>query len=147
MSSWQADPLGRHQERMRDGGRWTDQVRDRGVVNTDAVGVGELGSIDHPSEGERSATPTPAEGPTHNGRTPTSAATIGSSARPLPGRRARPVKMVRNLLAIFGVAMIIAGYSYGHSTEFKVACVAHKVVGLDLGWFRNLICDAQFDLK
>jgi len=39
MSEWKPDPVGRHQERLHDGTRWTDQVRDRGVVNTDASGL------------------------------------------------------------------------------------------------------------
>ncbi|MCU1372339.1 MAG: ubiquitin--protein ligase [Ilumatobacteraceae bacterium] len=39
MSEWRADPVGRHQERLHDGARWTDQVRDRGIVNTDASGL------------------------------------------------------------------------------------------------------------
>ena len=39
VASWEPDPMGRHQERWHDGTRWTEQVRDYGVVNTDASGA------------------------------------------------------------------------------------------------------------
>lgn len=42
MAEWHPDPLGRHQERAHDGVRWTDQVRDYGIVNRDAADLRTL---------------------------------------------------------------------------------------------------------
>lgn len=33
---WAADPMGRHEQRYWDGGKWTSQVRDGGVPSEDA---------------------------------------------------------------------------------------------------------------
>ena len=152
MTTWYQDPTGRHQERLHDGVIWTDQVRDRGVVNSDPVGLAA------PATAIASAPIAPP------GRVPvvvpTQAAVAGSGVGAAPSVdpaarrngsgplfRFRPFRAIRNILAILGVASLIATYSYGHSTEFKVECAAHKLLDLDMGWFKNRICDANFDIK
>jgi hypothetical protein len=57
------------------------------------------------------------------------------------------VGWVRNVLAIVGLVMIVSGCIYGHSSEFKLQCAAHKVVGFDMGWFQNVLCDVEFDVR
>ena len=56
-------------------------------------------------------------------------------------------KLVKVSLGLFAIAILLAGYFYDHSDEFKVKCGAHKAFGYDMGAIQNTICDLDFTLK
>lgn len=88
------------------------------------------------------------------------ASVAGSTAARPPKRQHEPARgllavgavangiwmLIVGLFAVAGLGLVAGGWIYGHSTEFKTECVAHKLVGYDMGSVRNLICDGEFDI-
>ncbi len=56
-------------------------------------------------------------------------------------------RMVKTLLALAGLALLGGGWAYGHSTTFKVECLGQKLGIAQMSFPKNIICDADFDLK
>jgi hypothetical protein len=77
-------------------------------------------------------------------------ASTGSYA-PRRGSVATParavVSTVKFVVGAVGIAFLIGGWAYGHSTTFKIGCLAQKVGVAEMPFPKNIICDAMFDLK
>ena len=85
MAEWRADPVGRHQERLHDGTRWTDQVRDRGVVNTDASGLETVQAPVRSGPVESAAPLVPPSGPADRSSGTGGFGKVGAAPPPPPG--------------------------------------------------------------
>jgi len=56
-------------------------------------------------------------------------------------------KVVKVSIGLVAIAIVLAGFIYDHSSEFKVKCAAHKAFGYDIGAIQNIVCDLDFTLK
>ena len=56
-------------------------------------------------------------------------------------------KILKMAVIAFGLAMLLGGWAYGHSTEFRVECTLQKEGIIRMHFPKNIICDGMFDLK
>jgi hypothetical protein len=70
-----------------------------------------------------------------------------------PPRRTRPGsegpsigRIVWTVLGLITLVVIISGFVLGRSAAFKEECFAHKVTGQSIGWYKNLVCDTDFNI-
>ena len=56
-------------------------------------------------------------------------------------------RTIKFAAVVFAIVVLIGGWLYGRSDGFRLECVAHKSAGYDMGTLKNLICDANFQIK
>jgi hypothetical protein len=54
----------------------------------------------------------------------------------------------KGLLVIFGLFLLVGGWTYGHSPDFRVRCAFQKLGDTSaLSFPKNFLCDAMFDVR
>jgi hypothetical protein len=44
------------------------------------------------------------------------------------------------------IIVMVAGVLLGHSNSFKSHCADRKIYGSSMGWFKNTVCDMNFEI-